>query len=328
MIRESNNRSWIPTVSVVRQMLTTVVKRLLQGCLVLLMVMVLIFVLLRLIPGSPARQMSSVASEEAILALEQEMGLDKSIPEQLVIYVKNLFQGNLGYSWFQKMDVVDVVTQSAGKTAAMLGLTLVVSVVLGLSLGLVVAVFHHTWVDRLISMVAVIAQSLPNYWLAILLIQLICVKMGLLPASGYKNYTNILLPAFILALPLTGVITKNIRTNMIGSLSQDFVKAAKARGIPGSISLFGYALRNSLIPIITLIGSQLGALVGNCIIVEYIFSFPGIGLHTLNAILRRDYYLVQALVMLVSMVFIIVNTLIDISYLYLDPRIRKAQGGL
>ena len=155
--------------------------------------------------------------------LEQEMGLDKSIPEQLVIYVKNLFQGNLGYSWFQKMDVVDVVTQSAGKTAAMLGLTLVVSVVLGLSLGLVAAVFHHTWVDRLISMVAVIAQSLPNYWLAILLIQLICVKMGLLPASGYKNYTNILLPAFILALPLTGVITKNIRTNMIGSLSQDFV---------------------------------------------------------------------------------------------------------
>ena len=123
-------------------MLTTVVKRLLQGCLVLLMVMVLIFVLLRLIPGSPARQMSSVASEEAILALEQEMGLDKSIPEQLVIYVKNLFQGNLGYSWFQKMDVVDVVTQSAGKTAAMLGLTLVVSVVLGLSLGLVAAVFH------------------------------------------------------------------------------------------------------------------------------------------------------------------------------------------
>lgn len=309
-------------------MLTTVVKRLLQGCLVLIMVMVLIFVLLRLIPGDPARQMSSVATEEAVQALRQEMGLDKSIPEQLVIYIKNLFQGNLGYSWFQKMNVADVIAQSAGKTGAMLGLALAVSAVLGLALGLVAAVFHHTWVDRLISMAAVIAQSLPNYWLAILLIQLVCVKMGLLPASGYKNMTNILLPSFILALPLTGIITKNIRTNMIGSLSQDFVKAAKARGVPGGTSLFGYALRNSLIPIITLIGSQLGALVGNCIIVEYIFSFPGIGLHTLNAILRRDYYLVQALVMLVSMVFIVVNTLIDISYLYLDPRIRKAQGGL
>lgn len=137
-----------------------------------------------------------------------------------------------------------------------------------------------------------------------------------------------LLPSFILSLPLTGIIAKNIRTNMIGSLSMEFVKAAKARGIPGYTCLFGYALRNSLIPIITLIGSQLGGMVGNCIIVEYIFSFPGVGLYILNSILRRDYYLVQALVMLVSAVFIVVNTLIDISYLYLDPRIRKAQGGL
>lgn len=309
-------------------MLTTVVKRLLQGCFVLIMVMVLVFVLLRLIPGDPARQMQSVASEEAIEALRREMGLDKSIPEQLVVYVKNLCHGNLGYSWFQKADVSTVISQSVGKTASMLGLALVSAIIFGFILGLIAAVFSHTWVDRLISTVAVIAQSLPNYWLAILLIQLISVKMGLLPASGYKGFSYVLLPSFILSLPLTGIIAKNIRTNMIGSLSMEFVKAAKARGIPGYTCLFGYALRNSLIPIITLIGSQLGGMVGNCIIVEYIFSFPGVGLYILNSILRRDYYLVQALVMLVSAVFIVVNTLIDISYLYLDPRIRKAQGGL
>lgn len=165
-------------------MLTTVVKRLLQGCFVLIMVMVLVFVLLRLIPGDPARQMQSVASEEAIEALRREMGLDKSIPEQLVVYVKNLCHGNLGYSWFQKADVSTVISQSVGKTASMLGLALVSAIIFGFILGLIAAVFSHTWVDRLISTVAVIAQSLPNYWLAILLIQLISVKMGCcLPAA-------------------------------------------------------------------------------------------------------------------------------------------------
>jgi len=309
-------------------MLTTVAKRLLQGFLVFIMVMVLIFVLLRLIPGDPARQMSTIATEQAVEALRHEMGIDKSIPEQLMVYIKNLAQGDLGYSWFQKAKVSAVISQTVGKTGMMMGLALLVAIILGSVLGLVAAVFSHSWVDKLISTISVIIQSLPNYWLAILLIQYICVKLGLLPASGYKGFNYVLLPAFILALPLIGIIAKNTRTNMIGSLSLDFVKAAKARGIPGHISLFGYALRNSLIPIITIIGSQLGGMVGNCIIIEYIFSFPGIGMNILNAILRRDYYLVQALVMLVSMVFIVMNTFIDISYLYLDPRIRKAHGGL
>jgi peptide/nickel transport system permease protein len=309
-------------------MLTTVIKRLLQGFLVLVMVMVLIFVLLRLIPGDPARQMSTIATEQAVEALRHQMGIDKSIPEQLIVYIKNLAKGNLGYSWFQKANVSVVISQTVGRTGTMMGLALLVAIILGSVLGLVAAVFSHSWVDKLISTISVIAQSLPNYWLAILLIQYICVKLRLLPASGYKGFNYVILPAFILSLPLIGIIAKNVRTNMIGSLSLDFVKAAKARGIPFYVSLFGYALRNSLIPLITLIGSQLGGMVGNCIIIEYIFSFPGVGMNILNAILRRDYYLVQALVMLVSMVFIVVNTLIDISYLYLDPRIRKAHGGL
>ncbi|MEA5049718.1 MAG: ABC transporter permease [Eubacteriales bacterium] len=309
-------------------MLTTIIKRLLQGFVVIIAVMILVFVLLRLIPGDPARQMASIATEEAVQALREEMGLTKSIPEQLLVYINNLFHGNLGYSWFQKTDVSNVIAQAIGKTGQLIGLALVAAVISGFFFGLIAAVFHHSWIDQIISMLAVIFQSLPNYWLAILLIQVVSVKWGILPAAGYSGFKYVLFPAFILALPLSGIIAKNIRTNTIGSLSLDFVKAAKARGVPGAVSLFGYALRNSLIPIITLIGSQLGYLVGNCIIVEYIFSFPGIGLHTLNAILRRDYYLVQALVMLLSLVFIVVNTIIDISYLYLDPRIRKAQGGL
>ncbi len=309
-------------------MLTTVVKRLLQGCLVLVMVMILIFVLLRLIPGDPARQMSTIATEEAVQALRHEMGIDKSIPEQFIVYIRNLLQGNLGYSWFQKTNVSNVIAQAWGKTALELLFAIVPAIILGFLFGVLAALHHHSWVDRLVSTASVIEQSLPNYWIAIMLIQLICAKLGWLPASGYKNYQYAILPAAIIALPLIGIIAKNVRGNMIGSLSQDFVKAARARGIPGYVRLFGYAIRNSLIPIITLIGSQLSGMLGNCIIIEYIFSVPGIGLHILNAITRRDYFLVQALVMLVSAVFIIINTFIDISYLYLDPRIRKANGGL
>ena len=309
-------------------MFTTIIKRLLHGLIVVAAVMVLVFVLLRLIPGDPARQMASIATEEAVQALREEMGLTKSIPEQLILYIRNLFQGNMGYSYFQKMDVANVVVQAVGASGQMILLALAAAILMGFTFGLIAAVFHHTWIDRIISMFAVVCQSLPNYWLAILLIQVVAVQWKLLPSVGYKGFSYVILPAFILSMPLFGVIAKNIRTNMIGSLKQEFVKAAKARGVPGYVRLFGYALRNSLIPIITLIGSQLGFLVGNCLIIEYIFSFPGIGLHTLNAILRRDYFLVQALVMLLSMVFIVVNTAIDISYLYLDPRIRKAQGGL
>lgn len=309
-------------------MLVTVIKRLLQGVLVLIAVTVLLFVLLRLIPGDPARQMSTIASEEAVQALRHEMGIDKSIPEQFIVYVRNLFHGNLGYSWFQKTNVSNVIAQCWSKTLAELLIAIIPAITLGMTFGVLAAVYHHTWIDRFISICSVIEQSMPNYWIALMLIQLICSKLGWLPASGYKGLRYAILPGLILGLPLIGIIAKNVRTNMIGSLGQDFVKAAKARGISGVTTLFGYAIRNSLIPIITIIGAQLGGLLGNCIILEYIFSIPGIGLHILNAITRRDYYLVQALVMLVSAVFVIVNTAIDISYIYLDPRIRKAQGGL
>ena len=154
------------------------------------------------------------------------------------------------------------------------------------------------------------------------------MKLGWLPSTGYKGIRYAILPGFVLALPTTAVLIRNVRASMMGSLNQDFVKAAKARGVPGFASLVKYAFRNSLIPILTLIGSQLGYLVGNMVVVEYVFSYPGIGLQILNAINRRDYYLVQGLVVLLSGFFIVVNMIIDIGYIYLDPRIRKAQGGL
>ena len=169
---------------------------------------------------------------------------------------------------------------------------------------------------------------MPNYWVATMLILLVCVKLNLLPSMDYKGYISTVLPSIVLALPIMSVMIKNIRLSMIDSLNQDFVKAAIARGVHKMSALFRYALRNSLIPLLTVLGGQLGFLAGSIVVIEYVFSYPGIGYEILNAINRRDYNLVQGLIIVFSTFFIVVNMLIDIGYAYLDPRIRKAQGDL
>ena len=325
---ERERRSYLHLVGTLDSMLTTIIKRLLQGLLVIVAVLIVTFLLLRLIPGDPARIMAGNASQDVIDALHEEMGLNDPIPVQFIHYVENIFKGDFGYSYFCKDDVSNVIASSYQPTLVMIGLALPSAVIIGLLLGLLAAVFQDTLIDRMISSVSVLFQSMPNYWVAIMLIQIVAVKFRLLPASGYRGVEYAILPAIVLGLPLAGVFARNVRVNMLGSMHQNFTKAAKARGVPRFTILMGYSFRNILVPFLTLVGSQLGFLVGNCLLIENIFGYPGIGLQTLNAILRRDYFLVQGLVVLLSAVFIIINTAIDISYLYLDPRIRKSQGGL
>ena len=309
-------------------MLTTIIKRLLQGVLVLLAVLVVTFVLLRLIPGDPARIMAGNADEEVVEQLREDMGLNDPIPVQFIDYMKDICKGDLGYSYFAKDDVANVIVHAYKPTVIMIVLALPSAIILGLLFGLIAAVFKETIIDRLISACAVLVQSAPNYWVAVMMIQIVAVKLRWLPASGYKGLEYAIMPAIVLGLPLAGVFARSVRVNMLGSMQQNFSKAAKARGVPYFTTLMGYSFRNILVPFLTLVGSQLGFMVGNCLVIENIFGYPGLGLQILNAILRRDYYLVQGLVVLLAAIFIVINTFIDISYLYLDPRIRKAQGGL
>ena len=309
-------------------MLTTIIKRLLQGLLVVIAVLVVTFVLLRLIPGDPARSVAGNASEEVVEQLREDMGLNDPIYVQFVDYIKNIFKGDLGYSYFCKDEVGNVIAGSYKATLVMIGLALPSAFILGLLFGLLASIFKDSIIDRVVSACAVLVQSMPNYWVAVMLIQIVAVKLRWLPASGFKGIEYAILPAIVLGLPLAGVFARNVRVNMLGSMQQNFSKAAKARGVPYFTTLIGYSFRNILVPFLTLVGSQLGFMVGNCLVIENIFGYPGLGLQILNAILRRDYYLVQGLVVLLAAIFIIINTIIDISYLYLDPRIRKAQGGL
>ncbi len=309
-------------------MITTIIKRLLQGLVVVFAVMVITFIMLRLIPGDPSRTLAPIATQAQIEQLKQQMGIGTSIPVQFVKYIQNLFHGYLGYSFFEKANVSTVIANALPKTGLLLLFAIILELTFGFVFGVLAAVKSNTWIDKVISGFAVIFQSFPNYWVSIILITIVTVKLRLLPSIGYKGPIYAVLPAIVLSLQPMAVLIRNIRASMIGSLSQSFVKAAKARGVPWRIYMFRYAFRNSLIPLLTLFGAQLSFIMGGIVVVEYMFGYPGIGLATLNAILRRDYYLVQGLVVLISGFFIVVNTAIDIGYIYLDPRIRKALGGL
>lgn len=309
-------------------MLNTTIKRVVQGIFILFCVTFISFVLLRNIPGDPVKIMAPNATDEQREVIRAEMGLDNPIIIQFKDYIVNIFHGDMGQSYFKNDSVNRIIAGTIGKSALLMLNTVVLAVALSLLFGVIAAVNNGKLADRLISGISVVFQSMPNYWVATMLILLVCVKLNLLPSMDYKGYISTVLPSIVLALPIMSVMIKNIRLSMIDSLNQDFVKAARARGVHKMSALFRYALRNSLIPLLTVLGGQLGFLAGSIVVIEYVFSYPGIGYEILNAINRRDYNLVQGLIIVFSTFFIVVNMLIDIGYAYLDPRIRKAQGDL
>lgn len=310
------------------KVLGTVLKRLAQGIFVTFCVIFISFVILRMIPGDPAKVMAPTATVEQQQAIRDSMGLEKSIPEQFKMYMVNLFHGDLGESYFKSDTVLNVMEQATPLSLILLISSVVISIILSLILGTIAGLNGNKWEDRLISSIAVLFQSMPNYWVSSVLIIIFSVRLGLLPSMDYSGPASCVLPTVALALPLTAMLTKVVRSSLIDSYNQEFVKVAYARGISTVAIYFKYALRNSLIPVLISLGTQLGFLVGSIVVVEYVFNFPGIGYTVLNAILRRDYNLVQGIIILFSVFFIVLNIAIDLGSIRLDPRMRKAQGGL
>jgi peptide/nickel transport system permease protein len=307
-------------------MLGTVLKRLAQGLLVTFCVVFISFVVLRSIPGDPAKIMAPNATEEQQQAIRDNMGLSKPIMTQFGMYVGDMLRGDFGHSYFKSDSVLHILGQTLPLSAILVVFSLLASAALSLILGAIAGTHGNGAADRLISSAAVLLQSMPNYWVSTMLVILLSVKAGIFPAMGYDGPMSCVLPVAALTLPLTAVLTKVIRSSLIDSYSQEFVKAAYARGVSKTASFFKYALRNSLIPVCISIGSQLGFLIGSIVVVEYVFNFPGLGFTALNAILRRDYNLVQAIIILFSVFFVVVNIVIDLGAVRLDPRLRKAEG--
>lgn len=299
-------------------------RRLIGTLPVLWGVATLVFVVMRLLPGDPAALMLSEGggSAEAIADLRAQLGLDAPLPVQYAQYLFRLLQGDLGTSLFTHRPVVTTIAEQLPSTIELAIAAMLVALSLGTVLGVVAAARHGTWLDTLATTVSVTGVSVPIFWSALLLIWLLSLQLSLLPATGQGGPAYLIMPALVLGFASSGAIARLVRASLLEVFDQDFINTARAKGLRERTLLVRHALKNALIPVVTIIGLQFGFLLGGTVVVETIFSRPGIGRLLVNAILWKDFPVVQGVVLLAALVYTLVNLTIDIAYLYLDPRIR------
>jgi ABC-type dipeptide/oligopeptide/nickel transport system permease component len=296
---------------------------LIYGLVIIFGASVAAFSLIRIVPGDPARIMAPNASEEQVAQLRESLGYNRSIGVQFVDFLKAAVKGDFGHSTFLKSDVADVIVEGLPYTLRLALTALVLALIVGVTLGTIAAFYQDRFLDRLALGIAVLGQSMPGFWVALVMILVFSVRLGWAPSFGYKGPKYLILPAITLAISLLATLIRATRLVMIDVLSQEYIKAARARGLNRGTVVFRHALPNILVPLLTIVGVQLGYLIGGAVVVESIFNIPGIGLLVLNAVLRRDYPVVQAVTILMAAGFVFINTVIDISYGFLDPRIRR-----
>jgi len=293
--------------------------------LVLWGVVTLTFFAIRLLPGDPATVIISQGGGSAkdIAQLRERLGLDEPLPVQYGRFLGRLVQGDLGTSLVSHRPVSDAIAEQLPHTLALATSATLLSVVLGVSMGVLAATHQGTWVDQLCITLAVLGVSLPILLSGLLLILLFSLVLGWLPATGQGSWRHLVMPALVLSMASLGTIARLVRTQMLEVLPQDYVSVARAKGVSERAILWRHALRNALIPVITIIGLQFGALLGGTVVTESLFSRRGLGRLVVDAISWKDYPLVQGVVILGAAIYVIVNFLVDISYGLLDPRIRR-----
>lgn len=300
-------------------------KRILGLIPLLIVVSFLIFMFVHLIPGDPARLMAGKdATADEVEMVRKTLNLDKPLLEQYVIYLKDLFTGDFGNSIKSGAPVSELIGERIMPTLGLTFLSIGWALVVGILLGVMSAVFRNKWPDHAGMVVAVSGISLPNFWIGLVLIQLFSVQLGILPSGGADDWKSYLLPSFALGAGIMAMIARFTRSSLVNSLKQDYIRTGRAKGLGGNAIIFGHALKNSLIPVVTVAGLQFGFLLGGSVVVETVFSFPGLGRLLIDSIQFRDYPVVQTEILFFSLQFILVNLLVDIIYSFLNPKIRHA----
>lgn len=298
-------------------------QRLSGACLVVLGVVSIVFLLLHLVPGDPVEIMlGESASAADRQALRGALGLDRPLHEQYLGYIGGLATLDLGTSIHYRQPVTDLLLDRLPATGLLAGVTLLLTVVLALPLGIVAAIRRNTRWDTGAMGFSLLGVSIPNFWLGPLLILVFSLWLGWLPVSGQGGVAAVILPALTLGTGLAAVLSRMVRSSMLEVLHEDYLRTARAKGLSPRRVILRHALRNAMLPVITLMGLQLGALLAGAVITETVFSWPGVGLLTIEAIQSRDYPVVQACVLLISVTYVIVNLLTDLAYAWIDPRIR------
>ncbi len=299
------------------------VTRILSAMLAILGVIFLVFLLIHLIPGDPIEVMLGESAQPTDKeSLRHALGLDLPLHQQWWIYFKGLLHLDLGTSLFSGRAIVDLLIERIPATLYLSFVSLVVAIGLALPLGLVAAVRQHTPLDYGAMGFALFGMSIPNFWMGPLLILVGALWLGWFPVSGKEGWNSVVLPALTLGTAMAAILARMIRSSVLEVLGEDFMRTARAKGLSSTRAVLHHALPNALLPILTLLGLQLGGLLGGAVITETVFAWPGLGLLMIEAIQQRDYPVVQAAVLCISVTYIMVNLLTDLLYAWLDPRIQ------
>lgn len=305
-------------------MFAYVIRRQLQSLLVLLAVSALVFALARL-GGDPTPLLLPLdSSKEQVAAFRERLGLDQPIIVQYVRFLGRAVQGDLGQSLRHRESALKLVVERVPATLQLLGAALLVTVLISIPLGTLSAVWKDSLLDHSSRLFALLGQSIPSFWLGIMLMLLLAVEWRLLPASGSGTAAHLVLPAIALGTHSAAITTRLLRSTLIEVLQRDYIRTAKSKGLAWKRVVLVHAAKNASIPIVTLLGLQAGSLLGGAIITETVFAYPGMGLLAIQAIRNRDFPVVQAFVLALGIVITLLNLLIDLLYAYLDPRIRYA----
>ena len=298
--------------------------RILYTLPVIWLVVSLVFLLIHLVPGDPIQQMLGEGAPAADLqAARHAYGLDLPLGQQYLNYWKGVLQGDLGVSLRYNQSVSKLLRQRYPYTLQLTLAALLVAIVLSVPAGVHSARRRNDWDDRVISVVSLWGLSFPNFALGPILILLFSIKFGWLPVSGSGTFANLVLPAITMGSALAAILTRMVRTSMLEELSYDYIRTARAKGVSETRVVYHHALRNAMIPVITVLGLQFGALLAGAIVTEKIFSWPGVGRLTVDAISNRDYFVVQGCILAIGLTYVAVNFLTDLVYSVLNPRIRQ-----
>ena len=300
-------------------------RRLVHSLLTLLGVSVLVFVILRVMPGDPAKMLlPEGAPESAVEELDRQLGLHRPLPVQYLIFVRDVFQGDFGQSFQYKAPALQVVLERVPATVDLTIAAMVLIVAAGAPIGIMAAVRPGTRYEYGGMVFAVLGQSLPNFWLGIMLILLFGVALRWLPTSGFEGWRFLILPSVTLAAYPTALVARLTSSSMLDVLSTDYIRTARSKGLANLVVILRHALKNAVIPVLTVVGLQIGALLSGAVVTESVFAWPGVGKLIVDAIFSRDFPVVQTVLTLSAATFVGINFLVDVLYTLIDPRIRYA----
>lgn len=308
-----------------------ILRRLITLIPVLIIVGVIVFAIVHLTPGDPAAVMAGQSgTPEQIERIRESLGLDRPLWDQFVDWFGGLFVLDFGESIFLGMPVTQAILERAQPTLLLTFYALLIQMAIGIPAGVIAAVKRNSWVDRLLMVLSISGAAIPTFFLGILLILLFSVRLRWLPSGGYvpltedpiQHWKSMIMPAFALGFSSAALLARMVRSTMLEVLREDYVRTAFAKGIAQRQVVVRHALRNALIPVITVIGASMGALLGGAVVTELVFTIPGMGRLVVQSIARRDFPVIQGAVMIIAGIYVLVNLLVDILYVYIDPRVR------